>query len=81
MHLFFYIFFPSKKNVFTNFIPQYLGYVIDLRRVLIRKEKKIYKGGKLGLARNFGGRNIFYFLKNETMELLLVIITKLQLEE
>jgi len=44
--LFFYIFSPFKRNVCTNFIPPYLGYVhlnvqINLKRVLIRK-KNLY---------------------------------------
>ena len=37
--------------------------------------------GKFGIVKNFGGRNIFYFLKNEAMELWLFIIMKLQVEE
>jgi len=37
--------------------------------------------GKFGLVKNFGGRIIFHLLKNEAMELWLVMIMKLRVEE
>ena len=62
-------------------VCSFLDVQIILKRVLIRKEKKTSMFGKFGLVKNFGGRNIFYFLKNGAMELWLVMIMKLRVEE